>query len=108
LPAHPSAHVNVPISSTGPGGVHVQAYAGLPLFTIAASSTGNVKGHRHEIADIKEFDVAAFFDDLARDLVAQDHAGGRCRAASHHVLIAAANVRGDDLENDSVLALAVA
>ena len=44
------------------------------------------------------------FDHLAGDLMAKDQSRRRCSAASHHVLVAAANVGGDDLENHAVLA----
>ena len=50
-------------------------------------------------------DVAAAFDHLAGDLVAENKSCGRRGAAAHHVLIAAADVGGDDLQNDAVLAL---
>ena len=46
-------------------------------------------------------------DHLAGDLVPEHQAGRRGGAAAHHVLVAAADVGGDDLEDHAVLALAV-
>jgi hypothetical protein len=49
------------------------------------------------------FDVTADLDDLAGDLVSQDHADRGRRAASDHMLIGAADVRRDHLEYDTVV-----
>ena len=51
------------------------------------------------------FDVGAGFDDFAGDLVAENHAGGCGGAAADHVLIGAADVGGDDLQDDAVIDL---
>ena len=45
------------------------------------------------------------FDDFASNFVAEDHAGGRGGAAADHVLIGAADVGGDDLQNDTMIDL---
>jgi len=37
--------------------------------------------------------------------MAENHAGGRGRAAANHVLIGAADVGGNDLQNDTVIDL---
>jgi len=58
---------------------------------------------RHEIADLEIFDVMAFLDHLAGDLVSEHHAGGRRRAASDHMLVGAADIGRYDLENDGVV-----
>ena len=47
-------------------------------------------------------DVRALLDHLARDLMSE-HETGRCgRAATHHVLVRAADVGGDDLQDDAM------
>jgi hypothetical protein len=53
----------------------------------------------------EELDVAALLDHLARDLVSQHQPGGRGGPAAHHVLIAATNIGGDDLQDDAVIDL---
>ena len=45
----------------------------------------------------------ALLDHLAGDLVAQHETGRRGRAAAHHVLVRAADVGGDDLQDDAVI-----
>ena len=47
------------------------------------------------------------FDHFAGDLVSQHQAFGRGGAASNHVLVAAADVGGNDLEKDAVFAFAI-
>src|SRR5258705_140805 len=85
-----------------------QADSGFALLTVPAASAGNVEGNRNEIAEFDEFDVASGFNDLARDFVAKDETFRSGCAASDHVLIAAADVGGDNFQNDSVLAFSIA
>ena len=59
--------------------------------------------NRYQVADLEIFDVTAFLDHLAGDLVSEHHAGLRCRAAADHMLIGAADIRRYDLENDAVI-----
>jgi hypothetical protein len=58
-----------------------------------APAACNVERNRYQVADLKIFDVAAFLDHLAGDLVSEHHAGLRCRAAADHMLIGAADIR---------------
>ena len=97
LAADPAAHVDIAVSRAGPRRIHVQADAGLAFLAVAAAAAGDVERHRHQVADLDEFDVAAGFDHLAGDLVAEDQARRRGSAAADHVLVAAADVGGDDL-----------
>ena len=62
--------------------------------------------HRAEVAHLDDLHVGTLFDDLAEDLVAEHEVGRRGRAAPDHVLVAAADVGGHDLENDAVVELA--
>jgi hypothetical protein len=58
---------------------------------IAAAAAGNIKGNGDQIAHVEVLDVTALLHNLARDLMSQHLADGRCRAASDHVLVAAAD-----------------
>ena len=105
LAADPATHVDVAVGSAGATGIDVEADACLLLATGAAAAAGDVEGDGDEVADLEVFDVGAGFDDLAGDLVAEDHAGGGGGAAADHVLVGAADVGGDDFEDDAVVDL---
>jgi hypothetical protein len=47
--------------------------------------------------------LRSLLDHFASDLVSQHETGRRRRAAAHHVLVRAADVGGDDLEDDTVI-----
>src|SRR5581483_10977922 len=72
LPADPSAHVDVAVGGARPRGIHVQADAGLAFLAVAAAAAGDVEGHRTQVADFDELDIATGLDDFAGDLVAED------------------------------------
>src|SRR5215210_1329346 len=59
-----------------------------------------------KVTDLDELDVPALLDDLAEDLVTEDQVRGCGGATPDHVLVAAADVGGDHLEDDAVLELA--
>ena len=61
-----------PVGSAGAVVVDVEADAGVLLATGAAAAAGDVEGDGDEVADVEVFDVGAFLDDLAGDLVAED------------------------------------
>ncbi len=103
LAAFPAAHVHVPVGGSGSCGVDVQADVGLALVAHATPPAGDVERHGADVALLDEHARRApRFDDLADDLVPEGLARGGGGAASDHVLVAAADVRGDDLEDDAV------
>jgi hypothetical protein len=106
LAADPAAHVHIPVGGARSFGVGVQADAGLPLLAVATASAGDVERHRDEIADLDELDVAPGLDHLAGDLVTQDQPLRGGRAPADHVLVGAADVGRDDLQDHPVLGLA--
>src|SRR5207244_834255 len=106
LAADPAAHVHVAVSGTGALRVDVEADAGLALLAVPAAPASDVEGHRAEVALLDVLDIAPDLDHLARDLVAEDQAIWRGGPAPDHVLVRAADVGGDDLEDDAVLTLA--
>src|SRR6185437_6204548 len=87
-------------------GVGVQADAGLLLLAVATTPTRDVERHRDEVALLDELHVAPGLDHLAGDLVPQDQPFGSGRAPADHVLVGAADVGRDDLEDHPVLGLA--
>ncbi len=105
LAAHPSAHVHVAVSGAGTRRIHGQADSGLAFPAIAAAPAGDVERHGDQVAHVEELDVAALLDNLARDLVSQHQARRRGGPAANHVLIAATNIGGDDLQDDAVIDL---
>src|SRR6266566_302426 len=105
LPANPATHVHVAVGGTGALGVDVEADAGLALFAVPAAPAGDVEGHRAEVALLDVLDIAPDLDHLAGDLVAEDQALRRRGPTPDHVLVRAADVSGDDLQDDPVLAL---
>ncbi len=81
---------------------------GLALLAVAAAAAGDVEGHRYEVTHLYELDVAAGFDNLAGDFVPEHQTGRRRGAASHHVLVAPADIGAHDLEDDTMVAAPVA
>jgi hypothetical protein len=81
----------------------VKADAGVALSTGPATATCNVEGDRYEVADFEILDVTPFLDYFAGDLVSEHRAGRRRRAPPHHVLVGAADIGRDELENDAVV-----
>src|SRR5581483_5085386 len=69
-----------------------------------AASAGDIKGHGAEVAHFDELHVTAGLDDFAGDLVAEDESLRRSGAASDHVLIATADIGGNNFQNDAMLA----
>src|SRR6266540_4784955 len=106
LAAHPAAHVDVPVGGTRAVRVDVEAAASPALLAVLATAAGDVEGDGDEVALLDELDVAADLDHLARDLVPEDEPFRRGRPAANHVLVAAADVRRDDPDDDAVLGLA--
>ena len=92
-------------------GVHSMSagsFRQMPVLLLAAGPAPparHVEGHGHEVADGDRLDVRALLDHLGRDLVSQHETGRRGRAAAHHVLVRAADVGGDDLEDGAVMAM---
>jgi len=103
LAPYPSAHVDVAVGGAGARGIDVEADAGFSFFAIAAAAAGDVEGDGADVAFFDEFDIAAGFDDFAGDFVAEDESRGGGGPAADHVLIGAADVGGDDFEEDAVL-----
>src|SRR5439155_6050050 len=104
LPPYPSAHVHVTVGGAGACGIHVQANSGFAFFAIPATAARDVERNGDDVAFFDEFDVAAGFDHFAGDFMAEDQPSRRGGSAAHHVLVRAADVGGDDLEQHSVLA----
>ena len=106
LAADPAAHVDVAVRGTGPVRVDVEADPGLALLAVAAPPAGDVERHRAEVADLDELDVRSDLDHLAGDLVPEHQPGRRGGAAADHVLVAAADVGRDVLQDRGVRQLA--
>jgi len=73
------------------------------LSTSPAAAACHIERDRYQVADLEILDVAPFLDHFASDLVSEHHAGRRGRAAPNHVLVGAADIRRDDLEDDAVV-----
>ena len=106
LTANPAAHIDVPERGSGPIRVDVEADPSLAFLAVAAPATRDVERHRAQVADLDELDVATDPDHLTGDLMAEDQPLGGSGAAANHVLIAAADVSGNNLQDDAVLTLA--
>ena len=78
----------------------------LPRLAHAAAAAGDVERHRAEVALLDELDAGTGLDHLAGDLVPEDQTLGRGGAAAHHVLVGAADVGRDDLQDRPVRDLA--
>ena len=105
LAADPSTHVDVAVGSAGAAGVDVEADSGFLGAAGAAAAASDVEGDGDEVSLLDVLDVGTEFDHFAGNLVAEDHAGGRRGAAADHVLIGAADVGGDDLQDYTVIDL---
>ncbi|MDT4879790.1 hypothetical protein FQZ97_1154970 [compost metagenome] len=73
-----------------------------------ATAAGHVEGYGNQVADLQVLHVTAFLDHLAGDLVAEHQADLGGGTAAHHVLVRAADVGGDDFQDDPVLDLLAA
>ena len=93
-----------PYAAPGRAGLTFRQMPVLAFLAVAATAAGDVEGHRTEVAFLDEFDISPRFDDLAGDLVSEHETLRRGGAAAHHVLVAAADIRGDDLQDHAVLA----
>ena len=98
LAADPAAHIDIAVGRARTCRIDVQADAGLAFFAVAAAPAGDVERHGNQVADLDELDVAAGLDDLAGDLMAENQSVRRGRAAAHHVLVAAADIGSNDLQ----------
>src|SRR4029453_8449450 len=107
LAAQPAAHVDIAVGGPGPGRVDVLTDPGVAFFAVAAAPTGDVEGDADQVADLDVLDVAADLGHLAGDLVAEGLTLGGGGPPADHVLVGAADVGGDDLEDDAVLQLTV-
>ncbi len=103
LATDPAAHIHITVGAAGAGGVHRQADAGILRLAAAATAAGHVERHGNDVANLQHLDVDALLDDFAGDFVTKNEAR-HCRgAAAHHVLVGAADIGGNNLENDAVL-----
>ena len=104
LPADPARHVHVAIRRTPTADrIHASAHAGAALLAHPAAAARDVERNAHQVADLERFDVAADFDHEAGRLVAQRLPGDRVGPAADHVLIAAADVRGHELDDHAMV-----
>src|SRR5207244_10070949 len=99
LAADPATHIDVAECGARPGGVDVQADSRLAFFAVAAATARYVERHRTEVADLNELNIASDLNDLTGDFVTKNQTGGCGGATPHHMLIAPADVRGDDSQN---------
>ena len=105
LPANPAAEIDVAVGAAGPARIDIEADVGVALLAVAAASARHVEGHRDQVTFLDTLDVVSTLDYLAGNLMTQDHSRRCRRPAAHHVLVAAANIRRDRLENDPMLNL---
>ena len=104
LTADPSAHVHITVGAAGARRVDVQTNARGAFLAVPAPSASDVERNGNEVSHLDELHIAPGFDHLAGDLMAQDEPWGGRGTASHHVLIAAADIRGHDLQDHAVIA----
>src|SRR5690606_36979017 len=102
LAAYPAAHVDVAVGRAGAVRVDVLADARLAFLAVAAAAAGDVERHGHQVAGLDELDAGTGVDHLAGDLATEDEARRGRGTAAHHVLVAAADVRRDRLEDRRV------
>src|SRR6218665_3254873 len=105
-PADPAAHVDIAIGAAGPRRVDAQAHAGVLLLATAAAPAGDVERHRHDVARRQHLHIAAHFEHLAGDLMAQHQPGRRGGAPAHHMLVRSANVGAQHLQDHAMLGAA--
>src|SRR5208282_3043726 len=103
LSSDPAAKIDVAVGATRPARVHIEADVGMPLLAVATTPARDVERHRDQVALADEFDAAAAFDDFAGNLMPQDQSCWRRRAPADHVLVAAADVGRDRLDDDAVV-----
>src|SRR4029077_9171644 len=91
------------VGATRPTRVHVEADVDTALLAIAASSARNVERHRDQVALADEFNAAAAFDHFAGNLMPKDQSGRSRGAPAYHMLVAAADIGRDGLDDDAVV-----
>ena len=106
LAAHPAAEIDIAVGAARLLLIDIEADIGVTLPTGPASSAGDVERHRDEVAHVQVLDVGAALDDFSGDLVSQHHAGRCAGPTAHHVLVGAADVCREHLEDHAMRYLA--
>ena len=75
------------------------------LFAGTAAATGYVEGDGDQIPYLEVFHPFARLDDFSSDFMAQYETLGGCSTATHHVLVGATDVGGDDSQDHTVVDL---
>jgi hypothetical protein len=70
---------------------------------LRAASARNVERHRNQVALADKFNAAAAFDDFASDLMPENQSRRRRGAPAYHMLVAAADIGRDGLDDDAVV-----
>src|SRR5712664_618556 len=73
-------------------------------FTVATASTSNIERNRYKISLLHKLNITTALKHFAGNLVPQHQTSGSRCAATHHVLIAAADIGGNNLQYDAMLA----
>jgi hypothetical protein len=107
LAADPSTHVHVSVSGAWPRRIDIQTDSRRPFPAISTTAAGHVKGNGYQVADADKLHVAPSFNYLARNFMAEDQSLWSGGSATNHVLIAATDISGNNLEDDPVFALPV-
>src|SRR5918999_77587 len=103
----PAAHVDIAVRGARQSRVDVLADTRVAFLTVAAAAARDIERNADDVPLLEELHVPAKLHDLAGDLVAEREPGGCGGPAAHHVLVGATDVRRDNLEDHSVLKLAV-
>jgi len=107
LSADPAAHIDIAVSRAGARRIHAQANARLAFLAIAATAAGDIERHGNQVADFDEFDIPPGLNHFTGNFMTQHQPSRRGCASAHHMLVAAANVGRNDLQNDAMLAFSV-
>src|SRR5204862_801385 len=85
--------------------VHVQADSSPALVAVSAAPAGDVEGDRDDVTLLDEQYVPPDLEDFAGDFVSEDQSGRRGGSPADHVLVGAADVGRDNLEDHAMLDL---
>jgi hypothetical protein len=107
LAANPSTHVHVSVSRSRTCRVYIQTNARSPFLAVATATASYIERNRTQITFFDELNIPAGFDHLSGNLVPQDEADRGCGSTAYHVLVATADIGGDDLQDHTVIALSI-
>src|SRR5699024_1850454 len=93
LAASPAAHVYIAVCPARSFRVNIQTDMCFLFTAHYTASACNVEWNRSDVPFFDEFYISSHFNNFSRNFMPQHESFRRCRSASDHMLVTAANIR---------------